>query len=535
MEEAADLPTLSQPESSGIARAAAIIALGNVVGRVLGLAREIVKSDLFGAALGVDAFQIASVVPLQLYELLVGGMVTGGLVPVFSDYAGHLADENQRDELWRLVSTLVTLAGVILVGLVALTELAAPLIAWLLGRGFDSQARQLTAVLLRVTLPAVFFLCMSGIMTGLLYALKRFSLPAFTSSVFNASIVVAALVLGPRLSVMSMAVGILVGSILQIALQLPGLHGVHPRWQVDLHHPALRRLVHLYGPVAASLVISQVAIYLSVGLASLAGEGSLAWMNYATTLIQFPLGLVSTAISIAILPTLSRQSSGNEPGAFMATLAHGLKLVLLLIIPAAVGLFVLARPIVGLLFEHGQFGPSDTLITAQVLRFYLPGLAFAAIDLPLVYAFYARQDTLTPALVGLACIFIYLVAALAPTLLRPLHVTDLALANSIQWISHALIMLVLLARRVGRLRSGVLRLTAKAIGGSALMGAAALWAARLLEQLLHGTGLGLGLGGELLTVAGAGGVGLITYLGLMALLKVEELNSLRQLILRRAD
>jgi putative peptidoglycan lipid II flippase len=534
LNEPADISTLSPTESSGIARAAAVIALGNVVGRVLGLARETVKSYLFGAAVGVDVFQVASVVPNQLYNLLVGGMVTGGLVPVLSDYA----DESQQDNLWCLFSTLVTLAGLILAGLVALAAWAAPLVAWLLGRGFDPEARQLTVLMLRVTLPSVFFLCMSGILTGLLYALKRFSLPAFTSSAFNASIVAAALLLGPRLGVTSMAVGILAGSILQVVLQLPALHDLRPRWQLDWRHPGLRRLVRLYGPVAGSLVIDQAAIYLSVGLASLAGEGSLAWMNYATTLIQFPLGLVATAISMAILPTLSRQASltaelasphGASPhpsptrnAEFMATLAHGLKLVLLLIIPAAVGLFVLARPIVGLLFEHGQFSPADTLMTASVLRFYLPGLIFAAIDLPLVYAFYARKDTLTPALVGLACILIYLIAALLPTTFHPLHVTDLALANSVQLTSHALIMLVLLRRHIGRLQGDVLRLVTKAVGCATVMGGGALWAAKLIEALLGEAGLW----GEVLVVAGAGSAGLVIYLGLMRWLRVPELEAL---------
>jgi len=280
--------------------------------------------------------------------------------------------------------------------------------------------------------------------------------------VFNVSVVAAAVLLGERLGVASMALGILAGGIVQIALQAPGLAGLRLRPALDFSHPALRRIAKLYVPIAASLVISQAAIYASYNLASHAGAGSLAWMNYATTLIQFPLGLVATAISVAILPTLSRQSQGDQPSAsasdlaifyrpFLSTLAHGLKLVLILIIPATVGLFVLARPIIALVFEHGAFTPGDTAATAQVLRYYLFGLAFAAIDQPLVFAFYARKDTLTPALVGLICIGIYLAAALTPTLFRPLHVSDLALANSIQWICHALIMLGLLRRRLGGL------------------------------------------------------------------------------------
>lgn len=518
-----ELPTIPPPEPSGIARAAAIVALGNVSGRVLGLARETVKSDLFGAGWRVDAFQVASVVPTQLYELLVGGMVTGGLVPVFSDYA----DQDNRGELERLLFTLLVLLGAALAALVVAAELAAPLIAGLLGRGFEAEKQQLTVTLLRITLPAVFFLSMSGVLTGLLYALKRFSLPSFTSSVFNAGIVVAALLLRTRLGVASMAAGILIGSILQIALQLPGLRDVRLRWQIDLQHPGLRRLARLYGPVAVSLIISQAAIYLSVALASLAGEGSLAWMSYATTLIQFPLGLVSTAISVAILPTLSRQAGGNNGTAeFLATLAQGLRMVLFLIIPATVGLFALGRPIIALLFEHGEFTRADTLMTTHVLYYYLVGLTFAAIDLPLIYAFYARKDTLTPAVVGLVCILIYLGAALFPTLFHPLHVTDLALANSIQWLSHALIMLILLTRRVGRLHGGVWRLTIQSIACSVLMGAAAWAAVQGLEAALPNAGQM----GEALLVGGGGAAGLLTYLGLMRLLKVQELDVLRLLV-----
>ncbi len=528
---------ITQPAGSAalrVARAASIIALGNVTSRVLGLARDTVKSHLFGATWRVDAFQVAAVVPTQLYELLIGGMISSALVPVFSEYAAP----DRREELERLAGTLVTLAAITLVALVLVSVGLAPLIAWLLGSGFDAQTLELATGLLRITLPAVVFLSLSGLLTGLLYALKRFTLPAFTSAVFNASVVAAAVLLGQRLGVASMAFGILAGGVVQIALQAPGLAGLRLRPALDLHHPALRRVARLYMPVAASLIISQVAIYLSYNLASHASAGSIAWMSYATTLIQFPLGLVATAISVAILPTLSRQSQGDQPNAsasdlaifyrpFLSTLTHGLKLVLILIVPATVGLFVLAHPIIALVFEHGAFTPEDTAATVQVLRFYLFGLAFAAIDQPLVFAFYARKDTLTPALVGMGCIGIYIVAALAPTLFRPLHVSDLALANSIQWISHALVMLWLLRRRLGGLSGyGVRALIVKATAAAAMMGAAAAliaWALAPAMRVGH-------TAGNLIIVGGAGVVAVLVYGALMIALKVQEIDVVRQLI-----
>jgi putative peptidoglycan lipid II flippase len=540
----------TQPSESaalGVARAASVVALGNVTSRVLGLARETVKSHLFGATWRVTAFQISSIVPMQLYDLLIGGMISGALVPVFSEYAAP----ERREELERLVGTLFTLAAITLVVLVLLAEGIAPLIAWLLGSGYDTPTLELATDLLRITLPAVVFLSLSGLLTGLLYALKRFTLPAFTAAVYNACVVAGAVLLGRRFGVASMALGILAGGLVQIALQAPGLapgppdrwgtggdrrHSLRLRPVLDLSHPALRRIAKLYIPVAASLIISQIGIYLSYNLASYTGESSVAWMNYATTLIQFPLGLVAVAISTAILPTLSRQSQVaqldgetnlaifNRP--FLSTLAHGLKLVLILMIPATIGLFALASPIVALVFQHGEFTPQDTLATAQVLRFYLFGLTFAAIDQPLIFAFYARKDTLTPALVGLGCIGIYLAAALAPTLFRPLRVSDLALANSIQWISHALIMLWLLRRRLGGLGGyGMRTLIAKAITAAAVMGLVAALVAWALNPALE---IGQ-TAGNLIVVSGAGLAAVLVYGALMLALQVKELSVVRQL------
>ncbi len=516
---------VTPPEVSGIARAATIVSLGNVTSRLLGLVRETVKSDLFGAIGALSAFQVAAVVPTMLYDLLVGGMVSSALVPLFSEYATH----EQREELWRLVGTLLGLLTIVLAAFVLAVEVFAPQVAWLLSGGFDPDLLNQTAGLLRITVPAVLFLNVSGVLSGLLYALKRFSLPAFTAAIFNAAIVVAALLWGRgRLGVTSLALGLLAGAMLQVVLQLPGLRGVHLHLNLNWRHPAMRRILALYAPVVLGLVVSQVVIGLSYNLASRTGEQSIAWMNYATTLFQFPLGLVSTAVSMAILPTLSRQAATmttNDRGhsSFLLTLAHGLKLVLLLIIPATVGLFVLARPIVVLLFEHGTFTPHDAETTALLLRFYLLGLTFAAVDLPLVYAFYAHKDTLTPALVGLAGVGIYLAAALVPTLVRPLRVTDLALANGIQLTSHALIMFWLLERRIGSLRgTGIWPLAGQAALAAGALGAAAYGLGQWVTPRLPPTLLG-----KLAAVVIPAAAGLIVYFAIITVLGVPEARSIR--------
>jgi putative peptidoglycan lipid II flippase len=277
-----------------------------------------------------------------------------------------------------------------------------------------------------------------------------------------------------------------------------------------------------------------VAVVLDRNLASWTGEQSLAWMQFATTLIQFPLGLISAAISLAILPTLSRLASEPEGlTPFIETLSLGLRLVLVLIIPATVALFILAEPVVQLVFERGRFTAFDTQQTALALRLYLIGLPFAAIDQPLIFAFYARQNTLTPALAGLLGVGFYLVAALAPLLFRPLQMTDLVLANSIQLMGHALVMLWLVHRMASLRQQGLGSTLLKALGSAGVMGLCLVWSAVLWQNLFPGNSFVAQAGRLALLIISGGGAYLIS----LSLLRGEELQLLlsifRRLLLKR--
>ena len=515
--------TFHTGEDAGIAQAATVIALGNVSSRILGLIRETVISHLFGATGMVSAFRVASIVPTMIYDLLMGGMISAALVPVFSDYASP----EKRQELWRLASALFTLVTIVFSLIVIALELVAPVVAWLLGGGFDVPLLSQTTALMRLIMPAVLFLGISGATTGFLYANKRFTYPALGASLFNAGIIIGAFLLADRIGIASLSLGVLLGSILQLAIQLPGLRDLQFSLSLDLSHPGLRRMAILYLPVALGLVISQVGIAIDRNLASRTGEQSIAWMQNATTLVQFPLGLVAVAISTAILPSLSRFATAANMVRFRHTLGMGLRIVVLLIVPATVGLLVLATPIIALLFEHGAFQPYDTAHTAQALRVYLIGLPFAAIDQLLIFAFYARKDTKTPVLVGVLGVFIYLGAAL--TLIAPLGMIGLVLANSVQLSSHALVMLFLTHRHFDGLRGqGLAQTSLKVLVASGLTG----FVVYLMRQL---TGLvaSTSLWGELLIVGGAAGLGLISYAVLASLLRVEEIRLIRELVLSR--
>jgi len=487
------------------------------------MAREFVKANLFGATGLVSAFEVANIVPTMLFDLLIGGMISSALVPVLGDYTNSSQDQQeQQREFWQLVSTLLCITAVFLAAFVVASELLAEQITWLFGaREFDDPTLWPVATrLLRLILPAILFLNLSGLVTGVLYSLKRFTLPAFTAAAFNATIVMVAFLRPDHID--SLAWGVLLGSVVQLVLQLPGLELKQLNWRWDWKHPALRRIVKLYLPIVLGVIVSQVAIAISYNLATNTGDENVAIMRYATTLIQFPLGLVATAVSIAILPTLVQQAAAlDRDPEFTSTLAQGLNLVLILIIPAAVGLFVLARPIVALAFERGDFSPAATLETSIVLRYYLIGLPFAAVDQVLIFAFYARKNTLAPELVGVLSVIVYLIVAFS--LIKPLGLYSLMIADSVKHMSHAGVMAWLMQRKMGGVRDSILRTTGKAIMASVVMGAA-VWGVCLVIPL------STKIFNRVALVTVGGGLGLLVYSLVIGRLRVPEAEMLWGLV-----
>jgi putative peptidoglycan lipid II flippase len=510
-----------------VTRAAALISAGNVASRVLGLVREMVKSYYFGAGGAVSAFDVASQVPTMLYDLLAGGMLSSALVPVFSDYARP----ERREELWRLMNVLLSLLALFLGAVVVLIEVGAPLVARLLSEGLDPQYLQLATQMIRITTPAILFLSVSALFSGVLYALQRFERPAFITAVSNLTLILVVVALGrSRLGPHSLAIGLLAGSLAQVLLQWPALRDARLRFVSPFTgHPALGTIAALYLPIGLGLVVDQAAVGLSFNLASRTGPSGIAWMKLAATLIQFPLGMVVTAVSVAILPTLSRYAADDEDEQFRATLAQGLRLVLILALPAAVGMFALAEPLVALLFQRGNFMPSDTAAVAQALRFNLLGLIFAALDQALIFAFYARKDTWTPALVGVGMNLVYSLMVLVPTLFHEPLLWQIILANSLKLTGHALVMLYLFSRRVGTLRPyGVIKSSSSALVASLIMVVPVLATRALLSPLRVS-----GLPGVLTQVGASAVVGALVYLFVLRQLRLEELDLLRRTLLSR--
>jgi putative peptidoglycan lipid II flippase len=557
MPRSADAAQKQEETNARIAGATGILALGNIASRVLGLAREMVLTFLFGASSVVDAFQVATVVIRAIYDLLIGGHVNGAFVPVLTE----IVSVQGREALWRVLNILMSVVLTLMTGLVIVVYLFAPQIVSITASGADEQTLALAASLLRFTAPALIFLGLFAIFSASLYALKRFMLPAFAGVIFNGSIALLTLALTPPLQIettlfdyptsfdailrpfsvarpesgiAAVAVGWFVGALLQMAMQLFGLKGARLRFTVRWRHPALRAIALLYAPVMLSLILDTlVARPYSYNLASRTGEGSIAYMNWATTLIQFPQGLVATAISVAILPTLAGQAANlvdTLERAFKDTLGLGMRLTITLILPATAGLMVLAVPIIQLLFQHGAFTAADTVVTSTALRLYLIGLPFAAIDLLIVYAFYARKDTLTPTLVGLFSLVIYMITA--DLLLPRFGLYSLMIADSVKHIVHALISIAILWRRLGGFGDQRLVSTTARAGVAALV--MALVARALLPLLYQHIGTG-NLVSETVFVTIAGSASLVTFISMAYLLGIHEIRWLSRLVKNRLE
>jgi putative peptidoglycan lipid II flippase len=407
--------------------------------------------------------------------------------------------------------------------IVLLLELFAEPVANVLGNFSDPALQAALATNLRLIAPTILLFGLSGGVTGLLYALKRFTYTAVGAAVFNLGIVILAPLLVNRLGIAVLPIGVVAGSVAQLLVLLPGIRDIRLRVSLAWDHPGVQRILHLYIPIAAGLIVAEFQVIMDGRWASMTAPQSVAWMRYATTLIQLPLGLVPVAVSLAALPTLSQRAAEGNWDAFRAVFGRGLRLVLVLMLPATVGLWVLAEPMIRLLFQHGNFTAADTVVTASALHLYLLGLMFAGVDFMLNYTFYARQNTLTPAIVGMIAVGFYFVAALA--LMPRMGFLGLVLADSVKQAGHAGIMTILFVRSVGRLRGQriqqtFIKCTAAALVMGALVGWLASWLASVLPSALVGKLL-------VVTVAGlAGGAFYVLALNRLGVTEVDEMVAL---------
>ena len=523
-------------ERREIAKSASLVMLGNLGSSVLGMVRQIVITAI-GSNIG-GPFNAALLPARTFNDFLVNGSVSGALIPTFNDYAAP----EKRDELRRIVFTIVNLLLIVTFAFAVVYLVISPHFVDFLVSGFSGDQKRLTLLYSQIVFFSLLALGPFAVLLAALFALKEFGWPAFATGAYHVGIIGGAgigALLGARYNGhLGLGIGVLFGAAGEIALLLPGIRKkrLYYMFVLDLKHPALRRIVKLYGPVAFSFLVTMGLVFLDQHLASLThdsgstGAQNTLALNSATTLIQFPVGLVAAALSFAVLPTLSEHARNGDTGRFKQTLLLGFRVGLLLMIPAAVGLIALREPIVFLLFRHHNFTPEEAGRTALALQNYAYQLPFVAMDQLLIAAFYARKNTLTPVTVGVVCIAGYLAVALP--FYSTIGMPALAFANTVQNSLHAIILLVLLRMAIGTIR---VRETMPTLLKILLAAAGMLVVAWGLQALLGHVALFSmnTILGQLLTIIVVGGIAGMIYIGGVLLLRVEEVALVRNAVMAK--
>ncbi len=366
--------------------------------RLSGYARDMVQSHVFGASGLTDAFVVAYRIPNFLRRIFAEGAFAQAFVPVFSA-ARERGDPVALKHLLDRVAG--SLCAVVLV-VTAIGVLCAPWLVHLFAPGYaDDPVRQTAAGdMLRITFPYLFFISMVALAGGVLNSFHRFAVPALTPILHNLAVIAAALWLAPLLEVPvhALAWGVFAAGAIQLLVQVPALArlGLLPRPRLGFSDPGVRRVLSLMGPAVLSASVSQVNLLVGTAFASLLVAGSQTWLYLADRLLEFPIGMFGVALGTVLLPTLSRRFAAGDSGGFARNIDWGVRVVMLLALPATAGLIVLAEPICASLYQHGRFTAEDTVMTALALMALcvgLPGFMLAKVLAP---GFFARQDTRTP-------------------------------------------------------------------------------------------------------------------------------------------
>ena len=456
------------PENSHhlVARSASIISLATLVSRVLGFIRDIIIARLFGVYIYAQAFIIAFRIPNLFRDLVAEGASNAAIVPVLSEY-----NLKRKEEFWELVNILLNFLLVFLSVITILGIIFSPVIVRLIAPGFIASPEKLraTVALNRLIFPYLLLIGLSAYAVAVLNSLKNFAVSAFAPCLLNIAVIICAMIFGEN--VMGLATGVLIGGLLQLAVQIPVLYkkGFRPRWAFSFNHPGIVQIRRLMAPRLASSGIYHLnnfadSIFSSISV--VVGEGGVAVLYFAYRFIQFPIGIFSNAIAQAILPTFSTQVLDENHEELRRTLSWGLRTVFFVMLPVSAFFMALAQPLILVFFGGGKFDYHSGFLTANALFFYSIGLsAYGGIKI-LQCCFFALKDTVTPT--KIAGFSLILNVMLNTILMFPLKIGGLALATSISGIVAFFLLFFILRKRLGgfegkRILSSFLRVLAASL------------------------------------------------------------------------
>ena len=366
--------------------------------RIFGLLRDITLATIFGASGGTDAFLVAFKIPNFMRRLFAEGAFSQAFVPVFSEYREKRSREALQDLLDHVAGTL----GGVLLLITAVGSIAAPALVYLFAPGFvdEPERFQLTAELLRITFPYLFFIALTAFAGGILNSYGHFGVPAFTPVLLNLCLIAAALWGAPLFDqpLMALAWGVFIAGLLQLLFQFPSLLklGLMPRPRFARAHEGVSKILRLMIPAVIGSSVAQINLLLDTVIASFLMVGSVSWLYYSDRLLEFPLGVLGIAVATVILPVLSGHHARESTTEFNNTLNWASKLVIVIAMPACIGMLMLAAPVLAAFFQYGAFSGNDVYLASLSLMAYILGLPAFILIKVLAPGYYARQDTKTP-------------------------------------------------------------------------------------------------------------------------------------------
>lgn len=513
-------------EHHKVGKRAGIVGFFTFLSRILGLVRDAVVAFFLGATATADAFYVAFRIPNLLRRLTAEGALTIAFVPVFTEYL-----RQSREEGRKVAGIVFTYLSLFLVVVVLLGVIFAPYLVRLIAYGFTEEPGkfELTVYLTRLMFPYIFLISLTALAMGILNSLKHFASPAASPILLNVFIIIGAAVFSKWFDepTLGLALGVIVGGVAQLALQIPMLvkNGMLPRISFNYHHPGLKKLLVLMLPAAFGAAVYQFNVLIITFLASFLPNGSVSYLWYADRIAEFPLGIFAIAIATAVLPSLSDHAADKDIDSFKKTFRYGLKGALTIAIPAAVGLFIMSTQVVRLLFQRGEFDSMDTVMTAGALCMFVLGLPFLSAVRNIVPAFFAMKDSKTP--VAIACVVVVCNGILALILMKPMLHRGLALAVATADFVNFTLLLIFLRRKIGLLGGReILGSVCRTIVSASIMGIA-VWSFKnyIIVSLLDGSFWSL-ITAVLLSVL----VGVIVYIVVLKIIKAPEFDMMMEVI-----
>jgi len=441
-----------------IMKSTSILSAGTLSSRILGFLRDVILAKVLGTGFRADALFVAFRIPNLLRNFVGEGATNSAVVPVFSEYLQN----KKKEDFWQFISVVLVLALMALSFLTLLGIVLAPFIVRVIAPGFITEPEKLdlTIRLTKIIFPYLIFIGLTAYSMAILYTFRSFTAPAFSPCLLNISIIVSALLSSWYLKepVYGLALGILVGGILQLLVQMPALFKIGIKFQIPktLKHPGAIKVAKLLVPRLIGAGVYQFTVLIDTFCASLSmiiGAGGISAIYYSNRIIQFPMGVFTIALASAVLPTLSGLAVNGQMDQMKKTVIFSLENIFFVMLPTSVIMMLLSGPIIRILFERGEFNQYSTMITSSALLFYAIGLfSFGGIKI-LVTVFHSLQDTKTPVKIAALCLAIN--AALNFILMEPMKIGGIALASSIAATIDFLLLFYLLRKKIGKFGVGV--------------------------------------------------------------------------------